>query len=165
MEEVIVVRGAVQFPITIDPTVWVFDDRKFELSAFSQYIKQQETSATQYIKAAGAHWDKEISEGATPPSERKTLAEERKVLEGDYAVQFLPFLSNAEPYPEATQLLIHRENKPTLTFPIEKAASIILQFAKDGRPIKENGPVLLYFVEELNEEKPPIDSITAFEIK
>lgn len=32
MDDIIIVTGKVTYPITLDPTVWIFDNRKFELS-------------------------------------------------------------------------------------------------------------------------------------
>ncbi|WP_068792931.1 hypothetical protein [Brevibacillus laterosporus] len=164
MADVIVVKGAVEFPITIDPSVWVFDDRKFELSSYKEqeHLELQETN--RYIRSTSLHWEKEMKEGATPPSQRKSLVEERKVLEGDYAIKFAPFLENAKPHPNATTLRIHRDQQDYVDVSLEKSKQIILQFSKDGKPIRDEGPVFLYFPEDLQENKQPLHNITMFEV-
>ncbi|MGG1443718.1 hypothetical protein ABE354_17045 [Brevibacillus laterosporus] len=164
MADVIVVKGAVEFPITIDPSVWVFDDRKFELSTYMEQDNLELQETQKYIRGAALHWEKEMKEGSTPPSQRKSLVEERKVLEGDYAIKFAPFLENAKPYANAMTLRIHREQEDYVDVSLKKSKQIILQFSKDGRPIREKGPVFLYFPEDLHENKQPLNNITMFEI-
>ena len=34
MSEILFINGKVRFPITIDPTVWIFDDRKVDLTTY-----------------------------------------------------------------------------------------------------------------------------------
>ena len=34
MENIILVNGKVKFSITLDPSVWIFDERKLELTTF-----------------------------------------------------------------------------------------------------------------------------------
>lgn len=164
MADVIVVKGAVQFPITIDPSVWVFDDRKFELSTYVEQCNLEQLETEKYIRSAALHWEKEMKEGSAPPSERKSLAEERKVLEGDYAIKLAPFLENAKPHANATTLRIHREQQDYVDISLEESKQIILQFSKDGKPIREKGPVLLYFPQDLRDNKQPLNNITMFEI-
>ncbi|XOS94179.1 hypothetical protein ACLMAB_13110 [Brevibacillus laterosporus] len=65
MADVIVVKGAVEFPITIDPSVWVFDDRKFELSTYMEQDNLELQETQKYIRGAALHWEKEMKEGST----------------------------------------------------------------------------------------------------
>ncbi|WP_411504158.1 hypothetical protein [Brevibacillus centrosporus] len=164
MSDVIVIKGAVSYPITLDPTVWVFDDRKFDLR---EYVGEQEGAdhrQAKYLQGTGSQWDKELAEGAQPPSERKkTLAEERKVLEGDYGILLAPFINNAEPSAEATRVRLHREGLEPYELTLADAKRAILQFAKDGKPIRENGPVYFYLPETLLAKEAPIDRIYAME--
>ena len=34
MEKIVHIKGKVKFPITLDPSVWIFDDRKFDLDTY-----------------------------------------------------------------------------------------------------------------------------------
>jgi hypothetical protein len=163
MADVILFKGAVTYPITIDPSVWIFDNRKIDLGT---YNGQEETAAnetTDYLKGAGAQWDKELREGAVPPSERRSMVEERKALDGDYAMRLSLFIDNAQPQPGVTHLRIHREDGESVTLPITEAKRAILQFAKNGKPIRERGPVYFYLPEMWQAKEQPIDNITAFE--
>jgi len=164
MAEVIVITGAVTYPITLDPSVWIFDDRKFELQSYREEEDDIETEFRKYLKGTGAQWDKELREGATPPEERRSLVEERKALEGDYAMKLAPFLERAEPHQGATYIRIHRENGETIQLPFEDAKKAILQFSKDGKPIRDGGPVLFYLPEDLLQNKPPLAGIYKLEV-
>jgi len=163
MSDVIVFKGAVSFPITLDPTVWVFDERKFDLSSYTGETDTDLSKQAKYLQGTGTQWDKELREGATLPQERRTLAEERKVLEGEYGIHLDPFITNAQPLPEATHVRLHRENQESVVLRLEEARRAILQFSKNGRPIKENGPVYFYLPETLLAKEEPLTGITALE--
>ncbi|QQE72952.1 hypothetical protein KDJ56_13455 [Brevibacillus composti] len=163
MAEVIVFKGAVSFPITLDPSVWIFDDRKFDLSTYQGETGDGDGNAQKYLQGTGAQWDKELREGAALPSERKGLIQERKALEGDYAIRMEPFIENAAPLPEATHVRIHREEGEPILLPIQEARRAILQFSKDGKPIRTDGPAYFYLPEMFLAGEAPIKGIYAFE--
>lgn len=163
MSEVIVFKGAVAFPITLDPTVWVFDERKFDLRTYTGEEDSSSANQAKYLHGTGTQWDKELREGATLPSERKSLAEERKVLEGEYGIRLAPFIANASPLPEVTHVRLHRQDQEAIILPLAEARRAILQFSKDGKPIKEDGPVYFYMPEVLLAKNEPIKGITTLE--
>jgi hypothetical protein len=163
MSDVIVFKGAVSFPITLDPSVWIFDDRKIDLRTYKGEADQAGSTQTDYLKGTGAQWDKEMMEGATPPSERRSLVEERKALEGDYGMRLAPFIENAKPHPDATHVIIHRHGGDIITLTLQQAKQAILQFSKNGKPIRENGPVHLYLPETWLSGGEPIHSIQSLE--
>ena len=39
MEFIIPIKGAVKFNLTLDPTVWIFDDRRIDLKTFFNSTK------------------------------------------------------------------------------------------------------------------------------
>ncbi|ATF12800.1 hypothetical protein A616_12635 [Brevibacillus brevis X23] len=163
MSDVIVFKGEIAFPITLDPTVWVFDERKVDLKTYAGEDDSSLATQAKYLAGTGTQWDKELREGATLPSERKSLAEERKVLEGEYGIRLDPFITNAEPLPEVTHVRLHREDQEAIVLPLAEARRAILQFSKDGKPIKEDGPVYFYLPEVLLANEAPIKGIIALE--
>ncbi len=163
MADVIVFKGAVSFPITLDPSVWIFDDRKIDLRTYKGDSEQDGADQANYLKGTGAQWDKELREGAALPSERKSLVEERKALEGDFGMRLGPFIDNAKPLPEATHMIIRREGGSDVTLSLMDAKRAILQFAKNGKPIRDQGPVHLYLPETWMTGGEPIHSIISFE--
>ncbi len=40
METIIPIKGAVKYKITLDPTVWIFDDRRLDLTTY--FTEQKE---------------------------------------------------------------------------------------------------------------------------
>lgn len=164
MAEVIMITGAVTHRITIDPSVWIFDERKIDLSKFTGDEDERHDEVPAYLKGTGAQWDKELREGSAPPQEGRSLIKEREALDGDYAMRLGWFLDNAKPDPEAIWLRIHRENKESITLPASDARFAILQFAKNGKPIREFGPVHFYLPVMWKQKEAPIDGITTFEL-
>jgi len=165
MSDVIVIRGEVAYTITLDPSVWIFDERKIDLRTYDFSDETPQNNQEAYVQGAGAQWDKELREGVPlPETQPRSLVEARKALEGDYGMRLAPFLERAEPLPTATAVRIHREGKEPVTLPLAEARRAILQFAKGGKPIRENGPVLLYLPEQLKNGEAPIDAITALEV-
>ena len=68
MEFIIPVKGAVKFNITLDPTVWIFDDRKIDLDEFFSGKYEYKDELEEYTKVTSAHWSREIIEGSTNPT-------------------------------------------------------------------------------------------------
>lgn len=164
MSDVIVIKGAVTYSITLDPSVWIFDERKINFKDLSLIEEDNDTIEQHaYLQGAGAHWDRELREGATLPSERLSMPELRKSLEGDYGMKLSFFLKNAQVSPDATIMRIHRENGDHVDVSVEDANRAILQFAQNGKPIREKGPVFFYLPEQLKNKEQPIDSVVAFE--
>ncbi|MBM7647261.1 hypothetical protein JOC78_000182 [Bacillus ectoiniformans] len=166
MENIIPFKGKVKFPITLDPGVWIFDDRRIDLNTYFTETREIEMSEEEkYTKEVSRFWDKEIREGAVLPptikSEKKY--EKQKVLTGSFAVPFEPFLKNAEPDQEATQLIIETDSDEVV-LPIENAPNLILAFSKDGKPLRDNGPVHILFTDGTNQND-PIKGVKAFRIE
>ena len=40
VESIVFINGKVKFPITIDPLVWIFDDRKVEIDTYFSNEKE-----------------------------------------------------------------------------------------------------------------------------
>ncbi|WP_053362041.1 hypothetical protein [Bacillus sp. FJAT-27251] len=165
METIIPICGKVTYPITLDPGVWIFDDRKAELDTYFQNPEEADDELERYTKSISAHWDREIMEGAVfPPtlkSEKKF--EKQKILEGTFGIPLKPFLTNAGMTAEASHLVIeHAEGETEL--PLEEAYKIILGFSKNGKPLTEDGPVHVYYGDGSNKDN-PIKHVRQFIIK
>ena len=67
MQNIIQIKGNVKHSITLDPSIWIFDDRRIDLDQFftEDYIEKDEME--EYKKTMGKHWSREIMEGATFP--------------------------------------------------------------------------------------------------
>jgi hypothetical protein len=165
MDMTIPFKGKVKFPIMLDVGVWIFDDRRVDMDTYFSESREEVDENEEYIKVSSKNWDREIQEGAIQPptlkSERKF--EKEKVLKGTFGIPLSPFLNNAEPYVDAKWLIIET-NEEDVTLPIEKANEIIMEFSKVGKPLKEDGPVHIYFKNGSNKNH-PIKYIRAFRIE
>ncbi|MBJ8206604.1 peptidyl-prolyl cis-trans isomerase, partial [Bacillus cereus] len=72
---------------------------------------------------------------------------------GTFGIPFHPFLANAEILEDATQVEIETVDH-TMTLPLETVKNAILGFSKEGKPLKEDGPVHLYFNDGSNQQNP-----------
>ncbi|WP_163101365.1 peptidyl-prolyl cis-trans isomerase [Peribacillus alkalitolerans] len=162
MENIIFIKGNVKFPITLDPGVWIFDDRKKDLNEFFKEDSSNLSDDEVYTKAISKHWDREIMEGAVFPPTLKTEKkfEKERLLTGTFAIELLPFLKNSEPSIKAKSLIIETEDT-RIPLSMDEAESIILLFSINGKPISEDGPVHLYFKRD-NQIDQPIKNIRAF---
>nr|WP_106783985.1 hypothetical protein [Lysinibacillus timonensis] len=166
MESIIPITGAVTYKITLDPTVWIFDDRRLDLTTYFTQKEEQETDDVEYLKSMGKHWSREIMEGATFPP---TLKTERKfdrqgMKTGTFGMKLSYFLKNAEIQEDATQVIFECENNTEHAFTIEEANTFIFKFSQDGKPLTEDGPVHLLFEDGSNLDK-PIKNIRAIRVK
>lgn len=155
MSDIIHIKGNVKFTITLDPSVWIFDDRKEDLTTYFQNTKEEKDTLEEYTKSISKHWDREIVEGAIYPptlkTEKKYLKE--KLLAGTFCIPFKPFLRNAEVQESAKTLTIVTQ-KEKIKLPLEVGYELVLGFSKDGKPLHEDGPIHCYFGDGSNFDNP-----------
>ena len=162
MDGIIQVTGKVKYPITIDPGVWIFDDRRIDLDEFFDTGRQKGDSLSEYTKTVSKQWDKEITEGAQIPQPAKKKFEKQKVLEGTFGMELGPFIRNSEPEKDARSLLIMADGKEHV-FPLEEAVSLIACFSKNGKPLRDDGPVHIFLPDGSNKEN-PLKNVASFRI-
>ncbi|MBG9443522.1 peptidyl-prolyl cis-trans isomerase [Cytobacillus firmus] len=165
MENIIAFKGNVKYQITLDPGVWIFDDRRVDLTTYFMHENIRKNELEEYTKAVSKHWDREIMEGAVFPPTLKTEKkfEKEKVLTGTFGIPFKPFLMNAEPDESAEIVVIESEDGET-SLTLSEAEELILGFSKDGKPLKEDGPVHAYLGDGSNYNS-PIKRVKAFRVE
>lgn len=166
MESIIQVKGEVNFQITLDPTVWIFDDRKLDLDQYFTEKHVEIDADEEYIEKAGKFWSREIMEGATFPPTLKTERkfDRQKMMSGTFGIKIEPFIQNAEPKTDATTVIFGTQSGEQHSFPIEEAKTFIFQFSQEGKMLSQDGPVYLLFNDGSNLEN-PIKGITSLEVK
>lgn len=169
MENIVEIKGNVQYTITLDPSVWIFDDRKLELHTFFEQSHRENDELELYTKSISEHWDREIIEGAQLPSQvpptsksEKRFKKER-LLNSTFGIYLQPFLENAKPNPVAKIFVIETKDNE-YPFSIDQSGEIILCFSDKGRPLKEDGPIHVYLKDGSNKNN-PIKNIKAFRIE
>ena len=157
MEFLVRVTGKVNHPISLDPTVWIFDDRRIDLDQFFETTYEEIDEDEKYLRGMGKHWSREIMEGATMPptleAERNFELKEKKIEE-TFGMFFHHFLKNAEPHEDATKIVFERNEGEEISVPLEKLDSIIFQYSANGQPLREDGPVYVLWKDGSNRHDP-----------
>lgn len=165
MEPIIPIKGKVQHPITLDPTVWIFDDRRIDLETFftTDYIEKDELE--EYKRDMGKHWSREIMEGATFPPTLKTEKkyEKTKMLTGTFGMHLSHFVKNAVPKEEAHAFTFETATGQDHTFPLTQVDNFILKFSDEGKPLLEDGPIYVLLKDGSNIDV-PIRNVIAIRI-
>lgn len=166
MELIMPIKGAVNYTLTLDPSVWIFDDRRIDLDSYFKTEREETDPDLEYTKVTSAHWSREIMEGATfPPtlkSEKKY--EKTKMLTGTFGIHLKHFIKNAEPHSDAKEIVFESEEGDVYSLPLENANQIILKFSHEGKPLKEDGPVHVLLEDGSNYES-PYKNISAIRIQ
>ncbi|MEK5039694.1 peptidyl-prolyl cis-trans isomerase [Sporosarcina sp. FSL K6-3457] len=165
MEAIIPIKGNVRYAITLDPGVWIFDDRRIDLKTYFTENHIEKDELEQYKKEMGAHWSREIMEGATFPPTLKTekTFEKTKVVTGTYGILFSHFLKTAEPAADATTISFELADGTVHSFPIEQAEEFIFKFSEDGKPLIDDG-LIHVLLKDGSTNDTPIRDVTTIRI-
>ncbi|GAB2543226.1 hypothetical protein [Gracilibacillus alcaliphilus] len=148
---IIQLKGKVKYPITLDPSVWIFDDRKIRLEeAFREKPETEEEQET-------------IGRLHKPPVNHSIKKYNKKELLNDsYVMPIKEFIENAEIDKHAQGVTIITEQEE---YHISLATLLqsLLLFSLNGKQIKEGGPAHLYFGDGSNQDN-PIKAIKIIEI-
>lgn len=149
-EFVFFISGKVKKPLTIDPTVWIFDERKIDIQSFFETTIQLEddNDLANYTQKISKQFDKEMLEGSEPPNpnrdSNRIKYDRQELINGSFGMPLRSFIRNAAPYDDAQSILVETTENQHVTLPIEKADYLVAAFSDHGQPLKEDGPVHLY---------------------
>ncbi|MDT8859169.1 peptidyl-prolyl cis-trans isomerase [Alkalihalobacillus sp. MEB130] len=164
-EFVFFINGDVDHPLTIDPTVWIFDERKVDLDTYFDEMKTKEDEETAYKKAISAQWDKELIEGSAPPRPNSNGNEIRydkqKLINGSFGMPLKPFILNSKPLEEVSNVEIVEEDGTSHIVKLSEVVNGIVGFSYKGKPLKEDGPIHFYFGDGSNRTN-PIKNVSTF---
>lgn len=165
MQTVIQITGNVRHSITLDPGIWIFDDRRIDLNTFftKDYVEKDELE--EYKKNIGKHWSREIMEGATfPPTlETERAFEQSKDITGTYGIYLHHFLKNATPNEDAASITFITKDDEEFSYPLQMVEEFILKYSIDGQPIRVDGPVHILLKDGSNQEQ-PIKNVVAVKV-
>ncbi|MBD7983400.1 peptidyl-prolyl cis-trans isomerase [Sporosarcina sp. Sa2YVA2] len=165
METIIPIKGNVNHIITLDPTVWIFDDRKLDLNTYFIEAQVERDEDEEYKEKMGKHWSREIMEGATFPPTLKTEKkfDRKKLVSGTFGIALEQFVKNAVPAQDAKTITFTTTDDVAYPFPIDELNQFIFKFSQDGKPLTSDGPVHLLFKDGSNADN-PIRNITGITI-
>lgn len=166
LDFIVFIHGNIKYQITIDPTVWIFDDRKIDLTTWSGEENRKQEEIEAYQKSVSEQWDKEITKGVDAPKRSETnqvRSKKEQLIHGTFAMPFRSFLENAEPEADAKQVVVETSDGTEHTVNLQDALQFVTGFSKDGEPLKETGPVHVYYGDGSNKEN-PITHVTGFRV-
>lgn len=142
------IKGRVQFPITLDSTTWIFDDRKVTIDDLERGVFEGEKP----IKFEdNREWNRAILEGQTnPPTLNSEIDyKKRAVLKDSFVINMTPFFKNAEPADDATTIRLSNESE-SIDVPFSLLPYLFFQFAKEGKRLYDDNAVdsFVYIPEE-----------------
>ncbi|HLR41014.1 MAG TPA: hypothetical protein VK091_05015 [Virgibacillus sp.] len=145
--------GNVTYSITLDPTVWIFDDRKILLDdAFSE--KKMEDEKADGEKEAAERWNRALYQQIKPPVNKSiSRFEGEKILKNSYVMPIHDFINHAEVKSDAKHATLVTKNDD-ITVSLDELKNCYLLFAVNGKPLKEDGPVHFYYKNGSNKDNP-----------
>ncbi|WP_279402020.1 hypothetical protein [Piscibacillus salipiscarius] len=135
---IVQIEGNVKHPITLDPTVWIFDDRKVLLD---DAFKNEDSNLN------GASADKDTpfnrdqyQQQINPPiNESIKRFDKKKVLENSYLMPLSYFLPNSEPNEDAAKAILHTDDD-SVEINFTQLENSYLLFALKGKTINRRWP-------------------------
>ncbi|AXI08963.1 hypothetical protein CV093_08990 [Oceanobacillus sp. 143] len=148
---IVPITGKVNYSITLDPTVWIFDDRKIKFEeAFNQPLPA--SSKNNELEEASQRWERAIN---PPVNKGITRLEGEEILKHSYVMPIKDFIRNAEIQSDAVNaiLVINDDQQDTITITLKELEDSYLQFAMNGKPLKD-GPVYFFYQDGSNKDNP-----------
>lgn len=152
---IVQLAGNVNYAITLDPTVWIFDDRKVLLEEAFVEQKDEEHTEVDELEMAANRWSQEVYQQRVRPPVNKSITrfERDKILKNSYVMPIYEFLSHAEVKPDSTDVTLTTINGD-VNITLSELQACYLLFAVSGKPVKSDGPVHLYFKDGSNQDNP-----------
>ncbi|WP_031548383.1 hypothetical protein [Salinicoccus luteus] len=134
---IIQIMGNVRFQITLDPSTWIFDDRKEELDK----VLANDGDEEQIEFSDSKEWSRQIIEGTTKPptlkSEKKFKKQE--LLDGTFVICLKPFLEYTEPERGEDAMITFTHDGETTILPYNQRHKFYAHFSQDGKRIYDDG--------------------------
>ena len=128
---IVLLKGNVNYDITLDPSVWIFDNRK---QALEHYLKNTVGQTDSDFKVINP-FQRRGSDTCQPTTSET----------GSYVMPLNHFLERAEPIDQAKNAqLLMIDGTALAVLPLKDLQNSVLLFSINGRQIKEDGPVHLY---------------------
>jgi len=151
---IIPILGNVTYQITLDPSVWIFDDRKIRFEdAFQTETKTNEQSSPEL--EAAKRWDRAVYPDHIKPPVNRSISrmEGKEILKNSYVIPLSDFIENAEIKHDAESAVLET-NTGEVSISIDQLTNSYMLFAWNGKKLKNGGPAHLYFRDGSNKKNP-----------
>ncbi|SOC37919.1 hypothetical protein [Salinicoccus kekensis] len=159
---IIQIQGDIKFQITLDPSTWIFDDRKLTLDEALTAPKEDEAISFD----DNTEWNRQIIEGTSKPP---TLKSEKKyknsqLLEETFIIGLEPFLEYTEPERGDDAMITYTHDEGTTILPYNERGKHFAQFSEEGKRLYDDNMIDLVVIED-NQLKTRLKHVTAISIK
>lgn len=152
---IVPITGNIAYKITLDPTVWIFDDRKILLEeAFSNKVNKEPDEEDE-LEQSAQRWNRAVNQHKIKPPINKSISrfEREKILVNSYVMPIGEFVNYAEIKDTATDVTLSTKNGE-IKISLDDLRNCYLLFAIEGKPLKEDGPVHLFYQDGSNKDEP-----------
>lgn len=150
---IVTITGNVEFPITLDPTVWIFDDRKIIFGSLFSASEDTYDEDDQEIERNLTDEEKYAQTVKPPVNKSINRFEREQILKYSYAMSLSHFIEHAEVHSGATNAILETNHGP-VEVKLEQIKTSYLLFSLEGKPLKDDGPVHVYFKDGSNKDFP-----------
>ena len=142
---IIQILGNVHYQITLDPSAWIFDDRKEDLD---KLLASQSDSEKIHFDDS-SEWNREIMEGSTKPPTLKTEKKynKKQMLEGTFVICMAPFLEYTEPERGEESVITFSHDEDSTILPYRDRSKIFAQFSNEGKRMYDDGMIDVLLIE------------------
>ncbi|MHD0383086.1 hypothetical protein ACY2C9_09100 [Staphylococcus simulans] len=142
------IKGKVKFPITLDSTTWIFDDRKVKIEDLEAGVFEG-TKPVEFQN--NREWNRAILEGQTnPPTLNSEIKyKKRAMIEDTFVINMTPFFKNAEPNDDTTAIRLSND-EDSIEVPLSLLPYLFFKFADKGKRLYDDNGVdsFVYIPEE-----------------
>lgn len=151
---IIPILGNVTYQITLDPSVWIFDDRKIRFEEAFQSEASTDDQPSLEIEAA-KRWDRAVYPDHIKPPVNRSISrlEGKEILRNSYVIPLQDFIENAGINHDAKSAVLET-NAGEVTLSIVQLIDSYFLFAWNGKQLKNEGPAHLYFKDGSNRQNP-----------
>ncbi|WP_188454520.1 hypothetical protein [Virgibacillus oceani] len=152
---IVPITGNVTYKITLDPTVWIFDDRKILLEEAFLTNASKHTVTESELEEASKRWDRAVYQQKVNPPVNRSISrlEGEKILTNSYVMPINEFINHAEIKDDAQKATLVTDNGD-VDISLDELKNAYFLFSIDGKPLKENGPVHVYYKDGSNKNNP-----------
>src|SRR5690625_260783 len=151
---IVQIKGKIKFPITLDPSVWIFDDRKIVLE--EAFTEQKEPIKKEDAQKTAEMLDQEfnIQTKIKPPVNKSIKRfDKEKALTESFVMPLKPFIENVEINADAAKARLITDGDD-IVITIDQLMNTYALFSNKGKPLIDDGPIHLYFGDGLNKDQP-----------
>lgn len=144
MSEIIMITGNVKHSITLEPSIWIFDDRKATLEDFFSDVEEASSGVKE-----------DHSKDPYQERKRKRYKKDQWLTES-FVMPAEIFIDNAGIQPDAEKVVFQTDDGHSHSVALEDVLTGAFAFSKDGKALTEDGPIHFYYSDGSNKENPII---------